>query len=281
MSELIEPQESRMEQDLGSEGDAEPGEAGSPDRAPLEERALRDPPAAAPSGAQAPGGDSAVIAVDPPPAVEAALEAADGPQAAIESPDGPGGGTPAEATAAGAAWEDIATALGDLGARIEESQGLLARQVELADRLHAENQRLRSGELRAALSPLVRDLLRLHDDIGRLLEVTEEAAQTDLTVVRESLLDALARNGALSFAPEPGVPFDPKLHGAVGVVATEQAEADRTVAETLRVGFRWEDAQMIRVADVRVFKYRAPEDVGDEQALTDSRQPTEIESNGD
>jgi hypothetical protein len=39
---------------------------------------------------------------------------------------------------------------------------LLGRQVDHGDYLHAESQRPRVGELRAAISPLVRDLLRLH-----------------------------------------------------------------------------------------------------------------------
>src|SRR5947209_9477437 len=67
------------------------------------------------------------------------------------------------------AIERLTDALGALDERLAESQRLLAHQTELADRLHAENQRLRAGELRAAQLPLVRDLMRMHDDIGRLV----------------------------------------------------------------------------------------------------------------
>lgn len=137
--------------------------------------------------------------------------------------------------------------------RLGESQRLLARQSDLADKLHAENQRLRAGELRTATLPLVRDLLRLHDDIGKLAAEQEETQ--DLDLVRVSLIDALARSGIGTFQPEPGEQFDPKQHSVAGVIKTEDASRDRTIAEIVRVGVQWEDGHTIRVADVRVYKH--------------------------
>ncbi len=156
--------------------------------------------------------------------------------------------------------QDIALVLANLDSRFEESQRLLGRQVDLVDRLHAENQRLRSGELRAATLPLIRDLLRLHDDIGRLANAGETDASQDLKVVQISLLDSLARAGVLDYTPAVGESFDPKLHSATGVVATEDEASDRTIAEVIRIGFRWEDGQVLRAADATVFKYRKPTD---------------------
>jgi len=75
-----------------------------------------------------------------------------------------------------------------------------ARASERAcDKLHGENQRLRAGELRGAMLPLVRDLLRLHDDIGRIADATEQVE--DLELMQISLLDALSRNGIVSVRP--------------------------------------------------------------------------------
>jgi molecular chaperone GrpE (heat shock protein) len=156
--------------------------------------------------------------------------------------------------------QDIALVLANLDSRFEESQRLLGRQVDLVDRLHAENQRLRSGELRAATLPLIRDLLRLHDDIGRLANAGETDASQDLKVVQISLLDSLARAGVLDYTPAVGESFDPKLHSATGVVATEDEASDRTIAEVIRIGFHWEDGQVLRAADATVFKYRKPTD---------------------
>ena len=144
-------------------------------------------------------------------------------------------------------------AITSLEERLGESQRLLARQSDLVDKLHAENQRLRAGELRAATLPLVRDLLRLHDDIGRLTADREDTQ--DLYVVKISLLDALGRNGITTFQPAPGEQFDPKQHSVAGILQTEDASLDRTVAEVIRVGVQWEDGQAIRVADVRVYKH--------------------------
>lgn len=147
----------------------------------------------------------------------------------------------------------VAATLTSLEERLRESQRLLARQSDLAAKLHAENQRLRAGELRAATLPLVRDLVRLHDDIGKLTAGQEDTQ--DLDLVKISLLDALARNGITTFQPAPGEQFDSKQHSVAGILQTDDASLDRTVAEVIRTGVRWEDGQTIRVADVRVHKH--------------------------
>jgi molecular chaperone GrpE (heat shock protein) len=165
----------------------------------------------------------------------------------------------AGATAGTEAWAAVSVSLSDLNERFEESQRLLSRQVELVDRLHAENQRLRSGELRGAISPLIRDLLRLHDDIGRLRDLATEESQRDLQVARVSLLDALARSGVVGFEPAATDRFDPKLHSVVGILAADGPDGDRTIAEVVRIGFRWEDGQIVRPCEVKVFKHRAAE----------------------
>jgi molecular chaperone GrpE (heat shock protein) len=154
------------------------------------------------------------------------------------------------------ALESLATALFSLDDRLTESQHLLAHQSELAGKLHAENQRLRAGELRAALLPLVRDLLRVHDDIGRLAAGAERG--DDLELIGVSLLEALARNGIAPISPAEGEPFDPKRHSAIEVVETDDAGRDRSIAGLVRAGFEWEDdRQTIRVADVSVYRYAA------------------------
>lgn len=147
--------------------------------------------------------------------------------------------------------------------RLEEAQRLLARQADLGERLHAENQRLRQGELRTAQLPLVRDVLRLHDDVARMADATSGDAQRDLAIVRESLVDALQRNGVVDCSPQPGSPFDSARHSAVGVVTTSDPAQDRAIVETVRPGFAWDDGQLIRVAQVRVAKHQPHADEPD------------------
>jgi len=146
-------------------------------------------------------------------------------------------------------------ALEKLNSRLEESQRLLARQTDLVDRLHTENGELRAGELRSAQLPLVRDLLRLHDDVGRMRDAVGEADH-DLRIVQESLVDTLVRSGIQPFAPESGEIFDPRLHTAAGVEPTDKRELDKAVVEVVKQGFRWESGDTIRVAEVRAYRYR-------------------------
>lgn len=81
-----------------------------------------------------------------------------------------------------------------------------------------------AGELRAAQAPLVRDLLRLHDDLGRMRRAAGERGEY-LRLVQESLLGTLARNGIEAFAPAPGEPFDSTVHAASGIAPHRRSGA--------------------------------------------------------
>ena len=154
--------------------------------------------------------------------------------------------------------------------RLAESQRLLGRQTEIAASLHEENQRLKAGELRRALAPLVRDVLRVQDDVTAMLDThADPGAARDLDLVRGALLDALARNGIEPIACPPGTPFDPRLHKVAGVVATPDPQLDRCVAAVVRPGFTWDDGEPVRPVDVQVHKLRAPADPG--PAATDTQ----------
>lgn len=179
--------------------------------------------------------------------------AGDGEAESFEAPPPPEHDAPVE-DAAGSDIE-LAATLATLDGRLAESQRLLGRQSDLVERLHAENQVLRTGELRSAQAPLVRDLLRLHDDVGRMREALGEQ-DGDLLLVAQSLLEILERNGVEQFAPERGEPFDAQLHAAVGSEPTDDEALDRTVSEVLRQGFRWGSGELIRVAEVRAYRFR-------------------------
>lgn len=151
------------------------------------------------------------------------------------------------------AGEETESVLDRLDTRLAEAQRLLARQTDLTQKLHAENQSLRAGELRSAQMPLVRDLIRLSDDLERMRAVAAESTD-DLTVLHESLLDVLARNGVETFEAEQGEPFDSRVHSAAGVETTEDERLDKTVAEVVRRGFRWSSGEVIRVVEVRAYR---------------------------
>jgi len=208
-------------------------------------------------GGQAPVADAQASAEGGGAAAEAGGATAEvGRASSDDAPNEPVADDETPGTGDGAGLEALATAFTGLDCRLEESQRLLVRQSELADKLHAENQRLRAGELRGAMLPLVRDLLRLHDDIGRIADTTEQVE--DLELMQISLLDALSRNGIVSVRPAEGEQFDPKRHSAASVVEAVDASLDRSISEVIRLGFQWEDGQVIRVADVRVYKHTPP-----------------------
>lgn len=151
---------------------------------------------------------------------------------------------------------ELLEALARIDRRLGESQRLLERQQGLADRLHAENQDLRAGELRSAQLPLVRDLLRLHDDAGRMREGAED--DRDLAVVQSGLADALARNGVIAFEPDHGVEVEPRVHSVAAIEATTEEGLDRTVAGVVKQGFKWDSGEVIRAAEVTAYRFTAP-----------------------
>jgi molecular chaperone GrpE (heat shock protein) len=152
--------------------------------------------------------------------------------------------------------DGIALALNALTAQLAEHQRLIERQAEVAANLHAENQRLRGGELRQAQSALVTSILRVLDDATQMAQTAKvPESREDLALVAEALTDALERNGVLAGAVEPGAPFDARAHRIALVEATPDPAADRTVARVVRPGFSWADGSVIRLTDVAVFRH--------------------------
>jgi molecular chaperone GrpE (heat shock protein) len=184
----------------------------------------------------------------------------EGSGAAVSVEANAAGSTPARPErgehAASPEESELLEVLTSIDKRLGESLRLLEHQHALADRLHAENQTLRAGELRSAQLPLVRDLLRLYDDVGRMRQAV--ADDGDLRIVQESLADTLARNGAVAFEPDNGDEFDPHAHSVAGIEVTAEMGINRTVAGVVKQGFRWDSGEVIRVAEVSVYRFEEP-----------------------
>lgn len=150
----------------------------------------------------------------------------------------------------------VLEAIAELRAQSAESQRLLERQIEIASRLHAENQTLRAGELRQAQQGLVASVLRVFDDLRHMAATAADpTGQRDLALAADALSDALERNGVGVSPIEVGEVFDPKRHKIASVRSTADADANRTVSEVTRPGFAWSDGTVVRVAEVVVFKH--------------------------
>jgi molecular chaperone GrpE len=146
--------------------------------------------------------------------------------------------------------------LDDLGRRLDELTRLGAHQRVLVDELHADNQKLRAGELFQAQAPLLRDLVRLHDDVERLEAAGGDSAP-DLALVRQQLLQVLDRAGVRRYEVAAGEPFDGSRHQGVRSVPATDGAADRTVASMVRCGFERDDGRVLRPADVEVHRAAA------------------------
>jgi molecular chaperone GrpE (heat shock protein) len=88
------------------------------------------------------------------------------------------------------------------------------------------------------------------------LEGTEGGG--DLGVIQGALVDTLARNGVIAFEPDQGVEFEPRVHSAAAIEATTEEQLNRTVAAVVKQGFKWDSGEVIRVAEVSVYRFTAP-----------------------
>jgi molecular chaperone GrpE (heat shock protein) len=177
------------------------------------------------------------------PAVEA-----DGPDDTPDRPEGAGGDEPLSA---------LRLELAGLSAEI-------SRFHDVVDRLHAENQDLRSGQLDRIVDPILRDLVKLAGDFRRRGQTWEtgraEAGPADVAkVCRDVAEDAdmiLERHGVEALVPEPGTHFDRRDHRAAGVEPTADPALDGTIAETRRPGYRF-GARVIQFPEVAVHRFAA------------------------
>lgn len=147
----------------------------------------------------------------------------------------------------------------ELTAALARQQELAERREEIVTRLHEEVERLRRGELEAALDLVRHSLIRLHDQIQRQAAHVTEALSADdlralLTALADEAADTVAGTGVERYVPEPGETFDRLRQRPVGRAPAAEAEADRTVARVAAAGFL-QGERVLRKADVVVFRW--------------------------
>lgn len=150
---------------------------------------------------------------------------------------------------------EIRSRIDALGSSVQELVRLRNRDIELADRMHAEITRLRTGEIRTSVTPLLKQLIRLVDTMDKL----DRNAGSDMQAVREQLVQILDTTIAVSaFSPELGTAFDSKTQLGAERRDTNLVDLDGTIAECVRLGFQWDDGPVIRAAEVAVHRYVVP-----------------------
>ena len=154
-------------------------------------------------------------------------------------------------------WYDLAAMQAELTALRAET----IHMNEILDRLHAENERLRRGEVEQLLQPVFRDLLKLSDDwtaMAASWESKDAATPADVANkcrnVAEDAELILERYGVDSFAPDIGATVERRQHRVVGKIPAESSETDNTVAEVRRPGYVYGE-KVIRFAEVVAARY--------------------------
>jgi molecular chaperone GrpE len=142
-------------------------------------------------------------------------------------------------------------------ARAEQREGVI-------DHLHDEVDRLRRGERRGLLRPLLVEMCRLRNDLLRQAEdlpgdFDADRARLLLRSYAESVELALEDGGVATFAPETGDRFEPRMHRRVGGESIDDPEAVGRVAQVRRSGYLDVDTNTpIAPAEVVLYVSAAP-----------------------
>jgi molecular chaperone GrpE (heat shock protein) len=164
-----------------------------------------------------------------------------------------------------ASLQDIRSLLAGLTETVGREHERAAHRERVIDRLHEDNQRLRHGELQAALEPVRAALYRLYDLVRREAErEMVDAAHTPrlLAAIADELAEVLARTGVERMPVEAGEAFDPARHRPAGTEDVDNAGLDGTIAKVQRAGFVRGD-RIARRAEVIVARVAADPAGGD------------------
>lgn len=130
------------------------------------------------------------------------------------------------------------------------------------ERLHTELQQYKSGLLEKLVTPLVMEMITLHDNLGKTIqyerERSEQAESGSDNPVAEAhrstqlqIEDILERQGITPFKEESQY-FDGKRQRAITVTPAESESDSQVVYERVRVGFDW-DGKVVRPELVNVY----------------------------
>jgi hypothetical protein len=165
-----------------------------------------------------------------------------------------------EAPQPGVQLADVLAGLTSVGARVDElaaATGELARlrtrDTDLIARLHDDVTKLRTGEISAALNPVVNGMIKLHDQMVSLGALND--LDSPVGMLHTQLLQILELTCAVKpFTPAAGERFDASRHTGARRIPTTDRAADGTIAGTIKPGFARGDGSIVRVAEVEVHR---------------------------
>jgi molecular chaperone GrpE len=176
-------------------------------------------------------------------------EAGPGERADSSSPAGAEAGTAEAADSPGPPAEPSLTFMAEISVAVRElaesSQRYHARaerREAVIDHLREDVDRLRRGERRGLLRPLLADMCRLREDLLKqagTLPAEFDAAQAAalLRSYAETIEITLESNGVITYTPDGGDPFNPRLHRRVSGEPTAEPALAGHIAAIQRDGY--------------------------------------------
>jgi molecular chaperone GrpE len=128
------------------------------------------------------------------------------------------------------------------------------------DSLHQELQAYREGLHFKILQPIFKDLIVIHDDLGKLIEnMMVEGAQSsedrmikNLQLFQYAIEEILSRNGVEAFCVG-GNTFTPSKQRAIQAIDTSDLALDKQIVRRVRKGFSYDD-RVLRPEEVITYR---------------------------
>jgi molecular chaperone GrpE len=137
----------------------------------------------------------------------------------------------------------FAERLGAVETAVKEFHRRSAHRESVIDRLHEENQSLRTGMRREVLEPVVADLVRLHDGLAAQ---AEQSSSELFASFADDVVLALDRCGIEVVTARRGEAFTSGLHAVGSVEECSDPALHNTVAVPLLAGLRDRETGRIR-----------------------------------
>jgi hypothetical protein len=216
-------------------------------------------------------GESETAVLEPPAAEPTELPES---PAETDAPDVCVPSEPGERDQDGELMAEIAASVRELAHSSERYHARAQQRESVIDHLSAELERLRRGERRGLLRPLLVEICRLRNDLLRQAgelpaDFDAERAALLLRSYAESAELALENSGVVAFAPDGGDAFDPRMHRRVGGEPAGDPALVGRIARVRRDGYLDVDAgSPIAPAEVVVFAAAAGDGPQGDQAGT-------------
>jgi molecular chaperone GrpE len=181
--------------------------------------------------------------------------------------------SPEAATAPAAENDPILVALeqlkkksDDLRAHFDEKLRYDAGREAVIDRLHEELQEYKADLVLKINKPLALEMIQIYDALSELIAsrstaggeaAVEAKLMRALGNLQTDIEDALYRHGYEPFTTDQPL-FDPRRQRVRKAVPADDPTRDKTIAERVRRGFRYEGKNVVRPEIVNVYVFQTP-----------------------